>query len=214
MRPETVGATETQLVLGKHSGRAALAQRLGQLGFATSGAALDRVFARFKALADRRRQVTDADLEALVVDEPDFVEDEAFSLDGLHVGCGTQGMPTATVRVRFPDGTVKVQASVGTGPVDATFKAIDTATEVKAHLLEYSVHSVTDGIDALGQVTVRVAEDGQSTRVHHGSGADTDVIVASAKAYLRALNRIHSARAYPRTHSTEVEAINPERHAS
>ncbi len=187
MKPETVGASATSLVLGKHSGRAALSSRLAELGYALEGAALDRVFARFKAIADRRKHVTDADLEVIVrEDVPET--GEAYLLDALHVGCGTLGMPTATVRLRSRDGDVRVQASVGTGPVDAAYKAIDAIVDARASLLEYSVHSVTEGIDALGHVTVRVRD--QRGRVFHGAGADTDIIVASVQAYLRALNRI------------------------
>ena len=187
MRPETVGASQTQLVLGKHSGRAALSARLAELGLPLDGAALDRVFARFKAIADRRKHLTDADLEVIVrEDVPEA--GEAFALDGLHVGCGTLGMPTATVRLRSRDGDIRVHAAVGTGPVDAAYKAIDAIVAAPANLLEYSVRSVTEGIDALGHVTVRVRD--QRGRVFHGAGADTDIIVASAQAYLRALNRI------------------------
>ena len=187
MRPETVGATQTRLVLGKHSGRAALASRLAELGYPTEGEALDRVFARFKEIADRRKSLTDADLEVLVRDEKPEL-DEAFALDGLHVGCGTLGMPTATVRLKGRDGLIRAHASIGTGPVDAAYKAIDALVAAPACLLEYSVHSVTEGIDALGHVTVRVRDD--RGRVFHGAGADTDIIVASVQAYLRALNRI------------------------
>lgn len=187
MRPETVGASHTSLVLGKHSGRAALSARLSELGYPLDGSALDRVFARFKAIADRRKHVTDADLEVIV--REDLPETgEAYLLDALHVGCGTLGMPTATVRLRSREGDVRVQASVGTGPVDAAYKAIDAIVDAQANLLEYSVHSVTEGIDALGHVTVRVRD--QRGRVFHGAGADTDIIVASVQAYLRALNRI------------------------
>ena len=205
MRPETVGAAQTRLVLGKHSGRAALAARLAEIGSPVEGDALDRVFARFKTLADRRKQVTDADLEVLVGDERP-AERDAFSLEGLQVGCGTMGMPTATVRLRCPDGTVSVQASVGTGPVDAVFKAIDAIVTLPVQLLEFAVHSVTEGIDALGHVNVRVREvatrgsvvnaqnDAPQPRVFHGAGADTDIIVASARAYLRALNRMLAAQ--------------------
>jgi 2-isopropylmalate synthase len=188
MRPETVGAQQTRLVLGKHSGRAALSARLAELGYEFEGEALDRVFARFKALADRRKQVTDADVEALVLDESPEARDP-FALEGLLAGCGTMGMPTATVRLRCPDGKVRVHAAVGTGPVDAAYKAIDAIVAADATLLEFAVHAVTEGIDALGEVTVRV-RDGQVARVYHASGADTDIIVASAKAYLRALNRM------------------------
>jgi 2-isopropylmalate synthase len=191
MRPETVGAAETRLVLGKHSGRAALSARLAELGYALDGTALDRVFERFKALADRRKHVADADLEVLARDEAPATTD-AFALDDLHVSCGTLGMPTATVRLRWPDGSVRVHASIGTGPVDAAYKAIDALVAVGARLVEYSVRSVTEGIDALGHVTVRVC-DGEG-RVAHGAGADTDIIVASVHAYLRALGRIASAQ--------------------
>lgn len=187
MKPETVGASHTALILGKHSGRAALAVRLGELGYALDGAAVDRVFARFKAIADRRKHITDADLEVIVREDAPETGD-AYLLDALHVGCGTLGMPTATVRLRSRDGDVRVQAAVGTGPVDAAYKAIDTIVDARASLLEYSVHSVTEGIDALGHVTVRVRD--QRGRVFHGAGADTDIIVASVQAYLRALNRI------------------------
>ncbi|WP_394828452.1 2-isopropylmalate synthase [Pendulispora albinea] len=203
MRPETVGVTQTNLVLGKHSGRAALSARLVSMGYSFDGPALDRVFARFKALADRRKQVHDADLEALVHDEaaPDV---EAFTLEGLLVGCGTMGMPTATVRLRCPDGKVRVHAAVGTGPVDAAYKAVDAIVQTRATLLEFTVRSVTEGIDALGEVAVRIRElhghegvraqhDGPQARVFHGNGADTDIIVASVKAYLRAQNRLMAA---------------------
>jgi len=206
MRPEVVGAAQSRLVLGKHSGRAALAARLAELGSPVAGDVLDRVFARFKALADRRKQVTDADLEALLGDERPPVADE-LALEGLQVSCGTMGMPTATVRLRRPDGAVTVQAAIGTGPVDATYKAIDAVAGGGGQLVEYTVHAVTEGIDALGHVTVRVREraargvtaqsDAPRPRVFHGAGADTDIIVASAKAYLRAINRLLAAQAHP-----------------
>jgi len=203
MLPESVGVTQTRLVLGKHSGRAALASRLHELGYAFDDAALDRIFARFKALAERRKSVADADLEALVHDDAK-PQDELFALEGLQVGCGTQGMATATVRLRGPDGVVRVQASVGTGPVDAAYKAIDALIQAPSELLEFSVRSVTEGIDALGEVTVRVralAEREAASAQHevamaavfHGNAADTDIIVASAKAYVKALTRMLTA---------------------
>ena len=201
MKPETVGASHTALVLGKHSGRAALASRLAELGYPVDGAALDRVFARFKAIADRRKGITDADLEVIVREDVPHTT-EAFTLDALHVGCGTLGMPTATVRLRSSAGDVRVHASIGTGPVDAAYKAIDAIVDARANLLEYSVHSVTEGIDALGHVTVRVRDS--RGRVFHGAGADTDIIVASAQAYLRALNRIAATR---------TEGVRDEAHA-
>jgi len=203
MLPESVGVTQTRLVLGKHSGRAALASRLHELGYSFDDAALDRIFARFKALAERRKSVADADLEALVHDDAK-PQDELFALEGLQVGCGTQGMATATVRLRGPDGVVRVQASVGTGPVDAAYKAIDALIQAPSELLEFSVRSVTEGIDALGEVTVRVralvereAASAQHevamAAVFHGNAADTDIIVASAKAYVKALTRMLTA---------------------
>jgi 2-isopropylmalate synthase len=200
MRPESVGVTQTSLVLGKHSGRAALGARLAELGYSFDNEALDRIFIRFKALADRRKAVADADIEALVHDDAK-PQDELYALEGLQVACGTQGMATATVRVRSPDGRVRVHAAVGTGPVDAAYKAIDALLDAPAELLEFSVRSVTEGIDALGEVTVRVQGLGErdtknaqhevaSAPVFHGNAADTDIIVASAKAYLKALNRM------------------------
>ena len=201
MRPEAVGAVGTRLVLGKHSGRHAFGDQLGALGFPLEGEALDRAFERFKALADRKKHIGEADLLALVSDERGDAKPH-FTLDGLQVGCGTTGMPTATVRLRGPDGRLAVQAAIGTGPVDAAFKAIDGIIGAGVVLLEYQVHSVTEGIDALGEVSVRVrATDAASRRstsaqaegrprVIHGHGADTDIVVASAKAYLAALNRV------------------------
>jgi 2-isopropylmalate synthase len=202
MRPEDVGAVGTRLVLGKHSGRHAFAEQLNALGAGLDGPALDRAFDRFKALADRKKHVGEADLIALASSERAAAQPH-FVLDGLQVGCGTMGLPTATVRLRGPDEHVVVHAAVGTGPVDAAFKAIDGIVGARVTLLEYQVHSVTEGIDALGEVSVRVRpidasarrqaspqHDETRTRVVHGHGADTDIVVASAKAYLAALNRV------------------------
>jgi 2-isopropylmalate synthase len=206
MRPETVGAGKTQLVLGKHSGRHAFANRLIELGYPVSGDGLDKAFARFKKLADKKKHITDADVLALVSDEL-YQPTEYWRLDKLQVGCGT-GMPTATVRLTGPDGRTQTVAQVGTGPVDAVYKAIQSLVHVPCTLLEYTVQSVTEGIDALGEVSVRVSPDEVDTRsdkinpqnerararVFHGHGAHTDVIVASAKAYLAAINRILAIR--------------------
>jgi 2-isopropylmalate synthase len=200
MRPETVGVTHSRLVLGKHSGRHAFKTRLQELGYALSEAELDKAFARFKDLADKKKVITDADLEAIVTDEF-YQPREVFTLDGMQVACGTMGMPTATVRLRGPDGATRTAAAVGTGPVDATYKAIDAIVQVPNTLLEFSVHAVTEGIDALGEVTVRIqSNDGQhkldaqkevdQPRTFGGHGADTDIIVASAKAYLSAVNKM------------------------
>jgi 2-isopropylmalate synthase len=200
MRPEAVGVTQTRLVLGKHSGRHALKTRLAELGYALNDAELDTAFARFKELADKKKTITDADLEALLADEFDRPR-EVFTLDGLQVACGTIGMPTATVRLRGPNDQLHLQAAIGTGPVDACYKAVDAIIDVPITLLEFSVHAVTAGIDALGEVTVRIqGKNGHYTldaqteveqpRTFGGHGADTDIIVASVKAYLAALNKM------------------------
>lgn len=202
MRPETVGLQNSALVLGKHSGRHALKVRLEDLGYEVDGEELNKVFARFKEVADKKKTITDADLEALMTDQL-YQPHEIFRLDGLQVACGTMGLPTATVRMTGPDGYEYVQAAVGTGPVDAVYKAIDAVVNMPNTLLEYAVRAVTEGIDAIGEVTVRVeAENGgiqkrtspqsgrTTPRTFGGHGADTDIIVASAYAYLSALNKL------------------------
>lgn len=189
MRPETIGLTQSNLVLGKHSGRHALSARLTELGYRLSDADLEQAFRRFKELADKKKVVTDADLVALIADEF-YQPPEIFALEDIQVTCGRHGMPTATVRLRGPDGQSSVHAAVGTGPVDATYKAIDAIVRAPNTLLEYNVHAVTAGIDALGEVSVRVQAHEAEPRILGGHGADTDIIVASAKAYLAALNKL------------------------
>jgi len=201
MKPEDVGVNQTQLVLGKHSGRHALRTRLAEMGHSLDDVELDKAFARFKELADRKKTITDVDLEAMIADEF-YRPRDVYYLDGLQVTCGTMGMPTATVRLKGPDGKVHLHASMGSGPVDATYQAIRAIIKVPNKLLEFNIHAVTGGIDALGEVTVRIqAKDGEQktmdaqkeipyTRVFGGHGADTDIIVASAKAYINALNKL------------------------
>ena len=201
MRPEDVGVNQTQLVLGKHSGRHALRTRLAEMGHSLDEVELDKAFSRFKELADRKKTITDIDLEAMIADEF-YRPRDVYYLDGLQVTCGTMGMPTATVRLKGPDGKVHLHASMGSGPVDATYKAIRAIINVPNRLLEFNIHAITEGIDALGEVTVRIqAKDGEQktmdaqkeipyTRVFGGHGADTDIIVASAKAYINALNKL------------------------
>jgi 2-isopropylmalate synthase len=200
MLPESVGVTQSRLVLGKHSGRHAFKVRLNDLGYPLEDADLVKAFERFKNLADKKKVITDADLEALVTDEV-YQPREVYKLVGLQVACGTMGMPTATVRLCGPDGSLSTQPAVGTGPVDAVYKAIDTVVSTPNTLLEFSVHAVTEGIDALGEVTVRIRstngnksldaqKEVEQPRTFGGHGADTDIIVASAKAYLAALNKL------------------------
>ncbi len=201
MRPESVGLTQSLLVLGKHSGRHGFAARLDELGYQLDSETLDKAFKRFKELADRKKTITNADLVALLTSEI-AQPHEVYRLDGLQVACGSMGMPTATVRLSGPDGAMHERAAIGTGPVDATFKAIDDIIGARCRLLEYTVQAVTEGIDALGEVSVRIRNGvNASSRVnpqneftgrpvYHGHGTDTDIIVASAKAYLAALNRL------------------------
>lgn len=214
MLPESVGATATKLVMGKHSGRHALAVKLRELGYAIEGKGLDEAFARFKALCDKKKEITVGDLEALVADDSSHAEN-GFSLVALQVASGTIGMPTASVRVRRPDGTIVTAAAVGTGPVDAAYKAVDQIVAAPGRLLEFTINAVTEGIDALGEVSVMVGLDRdadaegdadihepvnpqrgqQMARVFHGRGADTDILVASVKAYLAALTKLTNALA-------------------
>lgn len=204
MTPESVGLHQSRLVLGKHSGRHALQVRLAELGYTVDGDALNQVFARFKDLADAKKHVTDADLEALMADEFHRPE-EFFRLGDVQVACGTMGMPTATVRLRNGNDEEHIHCSVGTGPVDASYRAIDAIIQVPNVLIEYSVHSVTEGIDALGEVTVRI-QTPDGSRTFGGYGADTDIIVSSVKAYMAALNRMIAALGHGDTIQPEGEA--------
>jgi 2-isopropylmalate synthase len=172
MRPEDVGVNQTKLVLGKHSGRHALRSRLAEMGHSLDEYELDKAFARFKELADRKKVITDVDLEAVIADEF-YRPRDVYYLDGMQVTCGTFGMPTATVRLKGPDGKVHTYATTGSGPVDAAYKAIDHIVKVPNILLEFNVHAITEGIDALGEVTVRIqgenglhTMDAQSDRHH------------------------------------------------
>lgn len=189
MTPETVGLTQSKLVLGKHSGRHALKARLEELGYKIEGDALNQVFGRFKDLADAKKTVTDADLEALIADEFHGPE-EIYSLVDIQVTCGTMGLPTATVKMKNASGQEVIHAAVGAGPVDASYKAVDAIVNAPNTLIEYSVHSVTEGIDALGEVTVRISPNGDDKRSFGGYGAHRDIVVASVKAYLAAVNRM------------------------
>jgi 2-isopropylmalate synthase len=180
-----VGAGST-LVLGKLSGRHALRSRLEELGYTLDDEELKRAFVRFKALADRKRDVTDRDLEAVVVDER-RTGDELYHLEHVQVSCGTQLRPTATVRMLLPDGLSHEAAAIGDGPVDAAYRAIHSLCQVEGELEEFAVQAITAGVDAVGEVSVRLRRDGVRASGH---GADTDIIVAAAKAYVHAINRM------------------------
>jgi 2-isopropylmalate synthase len=185
MRPEDIGRPSNKLVLGKHSGRHALAARLKDLGFDLAGAELDRAFKKFKDLADRKKEVYDEDLTAMVADEATQIP-ETYALDYLHSISGTGLIPSATVRL-VKDGQTFQDSGVGDGPVDAALAAIDAITGLKGRLLDYALRAATGGKDAIGEVSVKVEFDGT---VVSGKGASTDVIEASARAYLNALNRL------------------------
>jgi 2-isopropylmalate synthase len=198
MRPEDVGLSESRLVLGKHSGRHALRERLAQMGYELDPKRLEAAFDRFKELGDKKREVTDADLEALIADLF-YRPREVYRLVDLQVVAGRSGMPTATVKLSGPEGEEHIRAAVGAGPVDATYRAIDAIVPASARLLEYDVHAITSGIDAQGEVSVRTTN---GTRVFRGYGADTDIIVASAKAYLSALNRLLTSKDWRKDEQT------------
>ncbi|MCS7337490.1 MAG: 2-isopropylmalate synthase [Verrucomicrobiae bacterium] len=191
MDPEEVGWGQSELPLTKHSGRAAVAARLRQLGFRMSEADVNAIFARFKEIGDKKKFVYDDDLTALVEDLLTEVH-ETWALDYLSVTSGSNTVPTATVRLRkLGTGKQKLEvvqdAAIGDGPVDATLKAIDRLTQTQGRLLDYSLRAVSAGKDALGEVTVKVEFD--HGLVITGKGTSTDIIEASARAYLNAVNR-------------------------
>ncbi len=196
MRAEDVGWTANKMVLGKHSGRNAFKTRLKELGIELeSEEALNAAFARFKELADKKHEIFDEDLHALVSDEAQALEQETYKLVSLKVCSETGETPHARLVVA-EQGTEKQAEADGGGPVDASFKAIEKIVNSGAELLLYSVNNITSGTDAQGEVTVRLSKGG---RIVNGQGADTDIVVASAKAYIHALNKLHSKleRAHP-----------------
>lgn len=189
MRPEDVGLSETNLVMGKHSGRAALRSKLEDLGYVLADNQLKDVFVRFKELADRKKEVYDEDLITLMRAGED-AENDHITLKSLRVVCGTGEPQTAEMTLVIGGEEVSTTAT-GDGPVDATFNAVKALYGHKARLQLYQVHAVTEGTDAQATVSVRMEEDGN---IATGQSADTDTVVASAKAYLNALNRLYVRR--------------------
>ena len=185
MRPEDVGLAATNLVMGKHSGRAALRSKLEDLGYKLADNQLKDVFVRFKELADRKKEVYDDDLIALMQAGED-AENDHLMLKSLRVICGTDGPQEAQMTLVI-DGKEVSTTATGDGPVDATFNAVKSLFSHKAHLQLYQVHAVTEGTDAQATVSVRMEEDGN---IATGQSSDTDTVVASAKAYINALNRL------------------------
>ncbi len=192
MRPETIGLSATKLVLGKHSGRHALRSHLKDLGYDLSDEELNLVFAKFKELADKKKHVVDEDLEAIVT-EGILRTSDVFKLDYLHVTAGTTVLPMASVRLNI-NGRPAQDAGYGNGPIDAAFNTIAKLTGTASELLRFSVSALTGGTDAMGEVTVRLGENGLLAL---GKGADADIITASAKAYVNGLNRLEYLKRHP-----------------
>jgi 2-isopropylmalate synthase len=185
MTPESIGLSTNKIVLGRHSGRHGLKSRLETLGYKLAADQLDRLYEQFLKIADKKKEVLDEDLEVIV--ENDLYKNGwAFELTYFHISSGNQMVPTATIGLKYEDET-KQEAACGDGPVDAAFKAIDRITEMQVKLADYQLRSVTSGKDALGEVTVKILSSGNEII---GRGASTDVIEASIKAYLDAVNRL------------------------
>lgn len=190
MKAEDVGWGANKMIMGKHSGRAAFRSRLEELGVTfDTDAALNEAFARFKELADKKHEIFDEDLQALVSEAKHATVSDAFKLISLESHSATGETPTSEVVVSL-NGEERRSKSDGSGPVDATFKAIEVVAESGANLLLYSVNAITEGTDSQGEVTVRLEKAG---RIVNGSGADTDIVIASAKAYIHALNLLEVA---------------------
>ena len=183
--PASIGLGKSKLVMGKHSGRHAFKTKLEEMGYGLSEEDLNKAFARFKKLADQKKEVFEEDIEAIIADEI-YKIPETYTLRYLHVSSGTEEEPTATIRIEV-GGELVEKMGKGDGPVDATYKTIASITKTESRLLNYAVKAITGGTDALGEVTVHLEEDGKK---FIGHGSDTDIIVASAKAYINALNKL------------------------
>jgi 2-isopropylmalate synthase len=188
MTPETIGLTGSRMVLGRHTGRHGFAERCKQLGYKLSKDEVEQAYQRFVEVADKKKEIFDADVAAIVNDEIRVVE-QVYILEYLHVSSGTGTLPTASVRMRFKNET-RLAAAFGDGPVDAAYEAIRQAIGLTPELESYSIRAVTSGKEALGEATVRIRENG---RTFIGRGVSTDIIEASAKAYVDAINRMVAA---------------------
>jgi len=189
IRPESIGLRSTKLVLGKHSGRHAFKTRLKELGYVFTDEELNKIFERFKRLADQKKDIFDEDIEALISEGVAKVP-EVYSLIDLQIVSGINQKPTAAVKLKAGEEIID-SLEHGDGPVDATYKAIASVTKTKSKLLKFEVKSITGGTDALGEVVVSLEEDDRTVRGH---GADTDIIVAAAKAYINALNKLEARK--------------------
>ena len=203
----TVGLSDNRISLGKLSGRSAVRARLEELGYDLTREDLDEAFARFKDLADRKREITDRDLEAIVSEQVQQPE-ARFQLKLVQVSCGSSLRPTATVTLSDDDAGERTVSAVGTGPVDAVCRALNTLAGIPNDLIEFSVKSVTEGIDAMGEVTIRLRRDGS---LYSGHAADTDVVVAAAMAFINALNRLVAGEAKQPLHPQKDAVVPPSR---
>ncbi len=198
INPQDVGVPDSAIILSARSGRHGLRHRLAELSYHLDDEQFEKVYERFLEVADRKKTVDTRDLEAIVGDEAGMLFQETYHLEQVQVSCGNRSIPTATVQITGPDGQVFCDADHGAGPVDAIYRAINRVIGEPNELIEFSVQAVTEGIDAVGRVTIRVQADepvnGVQRQVFSGHGADTDIVVASAKAYMFALNRLIAAR--------------------
>jgi len=200
INPRDVGVPDSEIVLSARSGRAGLRYRLVELGYTLDEEQFEKVHQRFLTVADKKKTVDTRDLEAIVADEAQIFFEETYHLEQVQISCGNYSIPTATVRIRGPNDQVYCDADHGAGPVDAMYRAINRVIGEPNELIEFSIQAVTEGIDAVGRVTIRiqadepVTENGVERRVFSGRGADNDIVVASAKAYMFALNRLIAAR--------------------
>jgi len=186
MTPESIGLTQNSMVLGKHSGRHAFEDRLRELGYiALEREEIDEAFQKFKDLADKKRHVLDKDIEALINQKAIEVP-QVYELLYFHISSGNTLLSTSTVRLSCEDGQIE-EAACGSGPVDATFKAISRATKLDVELEDYSLRAITSGADALGESVVRIRKNGN---IFVGRGISTDIMEASAKAYVNAINKM------------------------
>jgi len=185
-----IGLAGSRMVLGRHTGRNGFAARCKQLGFTLSKPELEQAYQRFLEIADKKKEVFDDDIAALINDEVRGVVEAVYHLEYLHVASGTGTLPTASVRIMTPEG-IKQAAACGDGPVDAAYQAIREATGLSPTVENYSIRAVTGGKEALGEATVRIAD---GSRIFLGRGVSTDIIEASAKAYVDAINRMAAAK--------------------
>jgi 2-isopropylmalate synthase len=200
INPRDVGVPDSEIVLSARSGRAGLRHRLAELGYTLDKEQFEQVYERFLDMADKKKTVDTRDLEAIIADEVQTFFEETYHLEHVQISCGDHSIPTATVSIRGPNGEVHSDADHGTGPVDAVYRAINRVIGEPNELLEFSIQAITEGMDAVGRVTIRIQaedpikENGSELRVFSGRGSDTDIVVASAKAYMFALNRLIAAR--------------------